>query len=377
MNILLLGEYSRLHNSLKEGLLKLGHHVVVQGFNDGFKAYPVDLLFEKKWDRGFRKKLKIAIYMVSGFDISSYLTYRQFLANKSQFEGYDVVQLINENSFFCDPYYEKKILSHLFEKNKKVFLLSCGDDYSNVKYGFGNPEFKSGIIPYLEGKIAPKDFQNVLKYRKESFQQLHAFLMERIAGIIASDLDYDIPLRNNPKYLGLIPNPINTEEIPFNPLLIEDKIIIFLGINTESYLKKGCDYFEKALAIIAEKYPEKVEIIVTRNMPYQEYIVLNNKAHILLDMTYANDQGYNALEAMAKGKVVFTGAEDEFETYYQLTESVAINAKPDVPYLVEKLSFLIENPQAIVTIGESARRFIEKEHDYCTTSEKYLRTWNM
>jgi len=376
MNILLLGEYSRLHNSLKEGLLKLGHHVVVQGFNDGFKAYPVDLLFEKKWDRGFRKKLKIAMYMVSGFDISSYLTYRQFLANKSQFEGYDVVQLINENSFFCDPYYEKKILNHLFEKNKKVFLLSCGDDYSNVKYGFENPEFKSGIIPYLEGKIAPKDFQNVLKYRKESFQQLHTFLMERIAGIIASDLDYDIPLRNNSKYLGLIPNPINTEEIPFTPLLIEDKIRIFLGINTESYFKKGCDYFEKVLAIIAEKYPEKVEIMVTRNIPYQEYIVLNNKAHILLDMTYANDQGYNALEAMAKGKVVFTGAEKEFETYYQLTESVAINAKPDVAYLVDQLTLLIENPQVLVTIGERARRFVEKEHDYCTISEKYLRIWN-
>ena len=36
-------------------------------------------------------------------------------------------------------------------------------------------------------------------------------------------------------------------------------------------------------------------------------------AHILLDQVYAYDQGYNALEAMAKGKVVFTGAEKEWE----------------------------------------------------------------
>ena len=376
MNILLLGEYSRLHNSLKEGLLQLGHHVVLLGFNDGFKAYPVDLLFEKKWDTGFRKKIKVAVYMVSGFDISSYLTYRQFLKNKSLFEGYDVVQLINENSFFCDPYYEKKILTRIFKKNKKVVLLSCGDDYSNVKYGFENPEFKSGIIPYLEGKITPKEFQNVLKYRKESFQQLHAFLMEHITGIIASDIDYDIPLRNNPKYLGLIPNPINIDKIPFTPLVIEEKIIVFLGINTESYFKKGCDYFEKALVIIAEKYADKVETIITKNIPYLDYMGLNKKAHILLDMAYSYDQGYNALEAMAKGKIVFTGAETEFEKFYRLTENVAINAKPDVLYLVAQLSFLIENPETIVALGKRARHFVEKEHHYIPIAEEYLKKWN-
>ena len=36
------------------------------------------------------------------------------------------------------------------------------------------------------------------------------------------------------------------------------------------------------------------------------------QAHIILDQVYAFDQGYNALEAMAKGKVVFTGAEAIF-----------------------------------------------------------------
>ena len=34
MNILLIGEYSRLHNSLKECLEALGHKVVHQGFQD-------------------------------------------------------------------------------------------------------------------------------------------------------------------------------------------------------------------------------------------------------------------------------------------------------------------------------------------------------
>ena len=42
MKILLIGEYSRLHNSLKEGLQKLGNEVTILGFKDGFKDFPVD-----------------------------------------------------------------------------------------------------------------------------------------------------------------------------------------------------------------------------------------------------------------------------------------------------------------------------------------------
>ena len=42
MKILLLGEYSRLHNSLKEGLVALGHDVKIVGTGDKFKMFPVD-----------------------------------------------------------------------------------------------------------------------------------------------------------------------------------------------------------------------------------------------------------------------------------------------------------------------------------------------
>ena len=91
---------------------------------------------------------------------------------------------------------------------------------------------------------------------------------------------------------------------------------------------------------------------------------------------FAFDQGYNALEAMAKGKVVFTGAEKEFVDYYKLNAEVAINALPDVDYLVEKLSYLIENPNEIKKIGHNAREFILKEHNYSKIAEKYLEKWN-
>lgn len=376
MNILLVGEYSRLHNSLKEGLIDSGHSVVILGFKDGFKDFPVDFPMEKKWDSGFRRKIKSGIFRLTGFDISSYLTLKQFRRYQSKLKGFDVVQLINENSFLCTPKFEKKILQFLFNNNKKTFLLSCGDDYANVTYAFAHPELKSPIQPYLMGKIKDVDFANVLKYRNASFKQLHEYIYNNISGVIASDLDYRFALEHHPKYLGLIPNPVNVDKIEFQPLLIEGKISIFLGINSESYYKKGLDYFEAALEIIRKKYPNQVDITATRNLPYDEYIKIYNGAHIVLDQVFANDQGYNALEAMAKGKVVFTGAEIVFENYYSLNKKVNINAVADVEKLVASMSELIEDKESIIAIGKSARRFVEAEHHYKKIAQQYLSLWN-
>jgi glycosyltransferase involved in cell wall biosynthesis len=111
-------------------------------------------------------------------------------------------------------------------------------------------------------------------------------------------------------------------------------------------------------------------------LPYKDYIKANSSAHILLDQIYSYDQGYNALEAMAKGKVVFTGAESCFYEHYNLKEQVCINAKPNVNYLVEKLSDLIENPSKIETISRNAKLFVSKYHNLETVSKQYLEIYN-
>ena len=78
---------------------------------------------------------------------------------------------------------------------------------------------------------------------------------------------------------------------------------------------------------------------------------------------------------MAKGKVVFTGAELAFIKHYNLKHAVCINAKPDVNYLVTQLSYLIENPNKIITIGTRAKEFIKEHHDYKKIAETYILKW--
>ena len=376
MRILLIGEYSHLHNSLKQGLVFLGHEVSLVSSGDGFKNLPSDFSYDSKICKNkFVHIFKQIIYRISDFDIAEIERGLRFFAISKIFQNYDIVQLINEKPIQTTSNFELYLLKKIFKKNQKVYVLASGVDYLNVQYLIKNKSFKSILNPYFENKNLAKYYEYVFKYSTKNHKKLHGYVYENCQGFIASDLDYHFPLLNVKKYLGLIANPINIEKLEFETPKIDDKIIIFLGVNTGNYYQKGINYFEKALAIIKEKYHEKVEIIIAKNIPYKDYINLYNKSHILLDQIFANDQGYNALEAMAKGKVVFTGAGIEFQNFYNLKEKVAIEANPDVDYLVKKLSFLIENPEQIEIIAKNARLFVVKEHNFIEIAQKYIDKW--
>jgi len=174
----------------------------------------------------------------------------------------------------------------------------------------------------------------------------------------------------------MIPHAINLNQLNFTKPNIEDKIVIFHGINTFNYYKKGNDIFEAALNLISKKYADKIEIITSKNLPYKDYITSFDKAHILLDQVYAYDQGFNALEGMAKGKVVFTGAEKEWLDYFKLDkDTIAINALPDAKAIASKLEWLITNPEKITEIALNARQFVEEHHNHFECAKHYVELW--
>ena len=71
MKILLLGEYSRLHNSLKAGLLAHNCEVTLLGDGDGFKNFPSDISIQPVlFNNSFLKYLKLSVFKITGWDLT-------------------------------------------------------------------------------------------------------------------------------------------------------------------------------------------------------------------------------------------------------------------------------------------------------------------
>lgn len=379
MKILLIGEYSRFHNSLKEGLVSLGHSVTIVGTGDDFKKYPVDISIAPTWGKTnwLTTKLRRAIYRLTKTDMALIETGNRFWKQRESMKGYDVVQFINSWSIRTTIAKEKKCIAFLEEHNNALFLSACGTDTPWVESLLHDKQLPYHILtPYLKDASLKTYYTPSLKYVTPQHKELYTFIEKKVKAVIPTDMDYHIGLQNNSKATALIPTPIHIDKLEYKMTPIQDKIIIFHGINRSNYLKKGNDIFEKALEIIQKKYAANIEIITVESLPYAEYIKAYDKAHILLDQVYSHDQGYNALEAMAKGKVVFTGAGTHFKEHYKLDHQVAIDATPYPNQIANELEQLIEHPERMQEIAKNARAFVEKHHNHLNVAQKYLDIWS-
>ena len=99
MRILLVGEFSRLHNSLKEGLVALGHEVVIIANGDGFKNFPADLSTKAKWSESkLGNFFRQIIFRITNWDAAKLEFGIRFYFHLNQLKNFDIVQFINEST---------------------------------------------------------------------------------------------------------------------------------------------------------------------------------------------------------------------------------------------------------------------------------------
>jgi hypothetical protein len=378
MKVLLIGEYSRFHNSLKEGLIALGHEVTLVGSGDLFKNYPVDIDISPRWNtaNGLSTFIRKAVYKITNIDLALIETGFRFWKKRHEMQGYDVVQLINSWSIRTTVAKEKKCISFLEQHNGKLFLSACGTDTAWVESLFLDNLPYNLLSPYLKDKNLAVDYASVLDYITPERKSLYAFVIQKVQAIIPTDMDYYLGLKGMNKATSLIPTPVNLGKLEIPSISDEGPLVIFHGINRMNYLKKGNDIFEKALHILEQKYTDKLKIITVESLPYQDYIKAYDQAHVLLDQVYSHDQGYNALEAMVKGKIVATGAGLHFMSHYELKEPVAIDASPDPILIASQLEQLILHPDKRAHIIAQAHSFVKAHHDHIKVAKQYVAIWS-
>ena len=362
MKILLLGEYSNVHNTLADGLRKLGHTVVVASNGDFWKNYPRDIDLQ----RTLSKKGTISFLW-------------RLLKALPKMRGFDVVQIINPMFLELTPKYIYPIYKYLRRNNKKVFMSACGMDYYWVKAGL-NGTFRYGdfnIGDKLRTSPEIEGYKADLLYGPK--KDLNKYIATDCDGIISALYENDACYR--PEFsnkLQFIPLPINMGEItPKVPHPETDKIRFFIGIQTTRNEYKGTDVMYRCLCRLEEKYPDKMEIVKVESVPYEQYCRLMDSSDVLLDQLYSYTTSMNSLLAMAKGLVLVGGGEEEnYEILGELDLRPIVNVLPDENDVYKKLEALVFNHDDVKRRQQDSVIYVKRYHDHIKVAQQYVDFWN-
>lgn len=351
MKILLLGEYSGLHNNLKKGLLEFGYQVSIAATGDGFKQLATDIALGGSSPSVWGKVDRI---------ITPFLKLDQLL-------NFDVVQFINSNPltiFSGNAFIYKKILNN----SGKSFLSACGDDpvfYQNLNKLRYHPysALNSGELN-MEAEATTAQIKN------------HNIVVNGVDGIIPVLYEYALGYKDNSKTCKTIPIPLFTHEIPYQDNVVKGKIAFFHGLNRPFF--KGTAIISEALQRLKSKYPNDVEIDIGENMSLANYLERLKKANVVLDQCKCYSYALNALYAMSLGKVVLSGSEPEALAELNIPENECsvINITPDVDQIYQQLLTIMDKKNEIVDLGFSSRKYVEKYHESVNIAQQYVEAWN-
>jgi glycosyltransferase involved in cell wall biosynthesis len=353
MRILLAGEYSGLHNNLKDGLNKLGHEVILAASGDGFKKFPADYLWVPN-SSGTLDNLSL-LWRINR-DVKSW-------------KPFDVVQFINPSIVTHRMGFNNYIIKQLLNKATKSFLLAAGDDYHVWKY-YGNPGVYKEQVKYnwIKEIIAQNDVPNNLKdlFPPKWTEQL----IRLVDNVIPIAYEYQQAYGSVPNRTSIIKMPINVDKVSYKEnKVVNNKVVIIHGLNRESF--KGTHYIREAFERLSKKYPNDLELIIQGKMSQKDYFDLVSRCNVILDQTNSYSLGMNALYSMAMGKVVLGGAEQESIIAHGYDYCPAINILPSVKDIEEKITMLLDKRDQIREIGYQSREFIEKHHHYLDIASEY------
>jgi hypothetical protein len=356
MKVLLIGEFSGVHTDLANALKKRGVTVVTASHGDAFKNYPRDIDLTATGRVKFIRQLKI---------LRNYL----YLTSLIVKEKFDVIQIINPG-IFPKPI-DQFFINFLLSNKTKKFLLACGDDdviwdaYRNKTYRYYA----------FDGMLKHDPGSKIIIWEQERTRRLSEKLRQGVQTIIPNCVEYKLAYERRYKNLPFIPLSIDVEKLPFD-IASKDysKIRILHGVNKGREGVKGTYFIKAALQKIVEKYAEKVEVIITESLPFNEYIQILKKVNVVLDQPYGYSPSMNALYSMNFGCVVFSGAEPEYLDSLNIKESPLINMLPDADDIFQKVDQLITSGK-VEEKGKQSHDFVKNYHSINKNVEKYLKVW--
>ena len=381
MKILLIGEASFLHNTLKKGLVERGHRVTTMSDGNGWHDAPrdIDLCRNGRWGK-----------------LGGLRVVWQLLRHLPQLCGNDVVQIHNYQFVPLMYRWNTLLLRFLKLTNRRVVKGCFGDDPQIFRrQAQGVPAYSD---TYWSGQLQNADqhrdrIAEVIEHGAEASWRKTTHMADALVACLYEYwLDY-----NEPPYaakLHYVPLPMECEEMvkcvdndPPSPSHPNDSqlptnlttspshhLTILIGLQPKRDFMKGAMKIAAFVEEVARRHPGKVQIKYVEGVPYDEYMHLLAKADVLVDQLYSYTPSMNSLAAMARGTVVIGGGEEEYYEFIgEDTLRPIINVRPDVPdeeniAAIERALF---TDGMLERMAQESIQFVHKYHDYRLVAKQY------
>ena len=389
MKILLIGEASFLHNTLKKGLVERGHRVTTMSDGNGWHDAPrdIDLRRDGRWGK-----------------LGGLRVVWQLLRHLPQLCGNDVVQIHNYQFVPLMYRWNTLLLRFLKLTNRRVVKGCFGDDPQIFRrQAQGVPAYSD---TYWSGQLQNAELHRdriaeVIEHGAEaSWRKTTRMADALVACLYEYWLDY-----NEPPYaakLHYIPLPMECEEMvrwcdgemvkcvgndALSPSHPNDSqlptnlttspphpLTILIGLQPKRDFMKGAMKIAAFVEEVARRHPGKVQIKYVEGVPYDEYMHLLAEADVLVDQLYSYTPSMNSLAAMARGTVVIGGGEEEYYEFIgEDTLRPIINVRPDVPdeeniAAIERALF---TDGTLERMAQESIQFVHKYHDYRLVAKQY------
>ncbi len=389
MKILLIGEASFLHNTLKKGLLERGHRVLTMSDGNGWHDAPrdIDLRRDGRWGK-----------------LGGLRVVWQLLRHLPQLCGNDVVQIHNYQFVPLMYRWNTLLLRFLKLTNRRVVKGCFGDDPQIFRrQAQGVPAYSD---TYWSGQLQNAELHRdriaeVIEHGAEASWCKTTHMADALVACLYEYwLDY-----NEPPYaakLHYIPLPMECEEMvrwcdgemvkcvgndapsPSHPNASQlptnlttsppHPLTILIGLQPKRDFMKGAMKIAAFVEEVARRHPGKVQIKYVEGVPYDEYMHLLAEADVLVDQLYSYTPSMNSLAAMARGTVVIGGGEEEYYEFIgEDTLRPIINVRPDVPdeeniAAIERALF---TDGTLERMAQESIQFVHKYHDYRLVAKQY------
>lgn len=358
-NVLLLGEFSNLHNMLSYSLREYGIKSFVVGSPNGYRGLKADLSLSSPFS-GMFGRMHVAAKPITSLN---------------KLTGYDVVQAITYEQFH--PLINNPMLILISKLSGKFCSLSTGcDSYLNSYFTHDHP-YKSICVDCLRFD-QKKEHCRTLELSSLKSQEL---LYELSSKIIPMGVEYResmLKTRFNGKVSSVHVLPFYIEARPDNyvrrSLPRRSTLRIAHGLNRYGY--KGTRVVEEAIKIIELEKIKEIEIVILPRMSLDKYLQVISQFDVVIDQLYAESYGYNALYCMSMGLPVINSVTDKALDAIGVSSNPFIFSPPDPRGLVELLVNLSSNYAALDLHMQMGIEYVRTVHSPDKTVPQFLSTWS-